>query len=388
MPQPNDPGLQRNKPRPGQALSRSLVALDQNSTIIAVIEMSQSSWLVAGVLPGIERQPRKKLEPNAEGRLGLLHRWRDEAIRAGKEITRTAVAFEAKPGARTGENDDQIGGVAVDDVTLMPVQPGFTAFGGRGQRRTLGVLAPVVLDPGKGRGRIAGGDARQQRLLFRLGAGIHDGAGAVAGVHRREARHESPRRLRGIWVESGTSGARRSAVAPGGKVYAQNSEAAFARVKDRLDARLKTPAAANIVSVVRPFGSCAPGMHDFDLVTFFYAYHDITYLGVDHAKMNKALFDALKPGGELVVGDYSARPGAGTSVVQILHRSDEALVTSEIEAVGFKLIDHGDFLHVPGDARDAPSHSSAQPVDIYMLKFRKPGLTREKRWPVANPAGT
>ena len=43
------------------------------------------------------------------------------------------------------------------------------------------------------------------------------------------------------------------AVAPDGKVYAQNSEAAFARVKDRLDARLKTSAAANIVSVVRPF---------------------------------------------------------------------------------------------------------------------------------------
>ena len=53
MPQPN-------------GLSRSLVALDQNSTIIAVIEMSQSSWLVAGMLPGIERQPRKKLEPRPE----------------------------------------------------------------------------------------------------------------------------------------------------------------------------------------------------------------------------------------------------------------------------------------------------------------------------------
>src|SRR5262249_32615405 len=48
MPQPND-------------LSRSLVALDQNSTIIAVVELSQSSWLVGGVVPGIERQPRKKL---------------------------------------------------------------------------------------------------------------------------------------------------------------------------------------------------------------------------------------------------------------------------------------------------------------------------------------
>ena len=164
------------------------------------------------------------------------------------------------------------------------------------------------------------------------------------------------------------------AAAPGGQVYAQNSEAIFARVKDRLDARLKSPAAANIVSVVRPFEDPAPpGMHDFDLVTFFYAYHDITYLGVDRAKMIKAFYDALKPGGELVVGDYSAKPGAGTSVVQSLHRSDEALVRSEIEAAGFKLVDHGDFLHVPGDTRDGPSHSSAQPVDIYLLKFRKPG---------------
>jgi predicted methyltransferase len=153
------------------------------------------------------------------------------------------------------------------------------------------------------------------------------------------------------------------AVAPGGKVYAQNSEAVFARIKDRLDARLKNPATANIVSVVRPFDDpAAPDMHDFDLVTFFYAYHDITYLGVDRVEMNKAFYDALKPGGELVVGDYSAKPGAGTSVVQSLHRSDEALVTSEIEAAGFKLIDHSDFLHVPGDARDAPSHSSVAGV--------------------------
>jgi predicted methyltransferase len=164
------------------------------------------------------------------------------------------------------------------------------------------------------------------------------------------------------------------AVAPGGKVYAQNSEAVFLRVKDRLEARLKTPAAANIVSVVRPFEDPAPpGMHDFDRVTFFYAYHDVTYLGADRAKMNKAFYDALKPGGELILGDYSAKLGAGTSVVQTLHRSDEALVTSEVEAAGFKLVDHGDFLRLPGDARDTPSHSSAQPVDIYVLRFRKPG---------------
>ena len=164
------------------------------------------------------------------------------------------------------------------------------------------------------------------------------------------------------------------AVAPDGKVYAQNSEAVLTRVKDRLDARLQTPAAANIVSVVRPFEDPAPpGMRDFDLVTFFYAYHDVTYLGVDRVKMNKAFYDALKPGGDLVVGDYSAKPGAGTSVVQTLHRSDEALVRSEIQAAGFQFVDRGDFLHVPEDVRDAPSHSAAQPVDIYVLRFRKPG---------------
>src|SRR5215831_18224413 len=81
MPQPND-------------LSRSLVTLDQNSTIIAVVELSQSNWLVAGILPGIERQPRKKLDPSPERLLALLHCWQDEAVSAGRTITRIALAFE------------------------------------------------------------------------------------------------------------------------------------------------------------------------------------------------------------------------------------------------------------------------------------------------------
>ena len=82
MPQPNE-------------LSRSLTALDENSTLIAVIEMSQSSWLVAGIIPGVERQPVKKLAPDEAGLLELLHRWREEAKKAGRNINRIAVAFEA-----------------------------------------------------------------------------------------------------------------------------------------------------------------------------------------------------------------------------------------------------------------------------------------------------
>src|SRR3954471_9090378 len=76
-------------------LNRCLAPLDQDHTIIAVIEMSQSSWLVAGVVPGIARHPLKKLAPDQDALLKLLHRWREEAGRAGRAITRTAVAFEA-----------------------------------------------------------------------------------------------------------------------------------------------------------------------------------------------------------------------------------------------------------------------------------------------------
>ena len=75
--------------------SRCLTALEQDSTIIAVIEMSQSKWLVAAVVPGIERQPLKKLDADEAALLKLLHRWRHEAGAAGREIKRIVVAYEA-----------------------------------------------------------------------------------------------------------------------------------------------------------------------------------------------------------------------------------------------------------------------------------------------------
>src|SRR5256714_6883617 len=76
-------------------LSRSLTALEPNGTLIAVIELSVSSWLVAGIVPGLERQPLKKLAVDESALLKLLHRWREEAAKAGHRIKRVAVAFEA-----------------------------------------------------------------------------------------------------------------------------------------------------------------------------------------------------------------------------------------------------------------------------------------------------
>src|SRR5438876_6953561 len=75
--------------------SRCLDPLDMDATVIAVIEMSQSSWLVAGIVPGVERQPLKKLAIDEHALLNLLNRWRAEAEKQGHRITRIAVAFEA-----------------------------------------------------------------------------------------------------------------------------------------------------------------------------------------------------------------------------------------------------------------------------------------------------
>src|SRR3954469_19703128 len=75
-------------------LSQSRIVLKQDSTLIAVIEMSLLSWLVAGIVPGVERQPLKKLAVDESALLNLLHRWREEAEKKGRRIERIVVAFE------------------------------------------------------------------------------------------------------------------------------------------------------------------------------------------------------------------------------------------------------------------------------------------------------
>jgi transposase len=75
--------------------SRSLTALEQHNTIVAVIEMSQAKWLVSALVPGLERQPLKKIGADAEALFKLLQRWLDKAGQAGHTIKHIAVAYEA-----------------------------------------------------------------------------------------------------------------------------------------------------------------------------------------------------------------------------------------------------------------------------------------------------
>jgi predicted methyltransferase len=163
-------------------------------------------------------------------------------------------------------------------------------------------------------------------------------------------------------------------VAPTGLVYAQDSAGVIERfVKDKFDIRAQKPAMMNVVHVVRDFDDpIPPEVNGLDLITFFFAYHDITYMEVDRAAMNRKMFAALKPGGFLVIADHSARPGDGTSVAKTLHRIEEGTLRQEIEAAGFKLASEADFLRHPEDPRDAGVFRPQIPTDEFVLKYQKP----------------
>jgi predicted methyltransferase len=164
------------------------------------------------------------------------------------------------------------------------------------------------------------------------------------------------------------------AVGPNGTVYAQDSADVLARqVKDKFDLRSKNPVMKNVVHVVRNYDDpLPPDVRNLDLITFFFAYHDMTYMSVDRAEMNRKLFAALKPGGYLVIADHSAKSGAGTTVGKTLHRIEEAVVRKEVEAAGFKLVAAGDFLRHPEDSRDVIVFRAPTPIDEFVLKYQKP----------------
>jgi predicted methyltransferase len=163
------------------------------------------------------------------------------------------------------------------------------------------------------------------------------------------------------------------AVGAGGVVYAQESAAVMERVKDKFDIRAQSPAMKNVVHVIRTYDDPVPAdVKGLDLITFFFAYHDVTYMPVDRAEMNKKMFAALKPGGFLVIADHSARAGEGTSVAKTFHRIEEVTLRKEIEAAGFKLAAEADFLRHPEDPRDAAVFRPQVPVDEFVLKYQKP----------------
>lgn len=106
----------------------------------------------------------------------------------------------------------------------------------------------------------------------------------------------------------------------------------------------------------------------------YHDFHDSFFGPADVAVVNKAIFDALKPGGYFVVIDHSAAKGSGLTATETLHRIDEDTLKKEVEAAGFKLVAEAKFLRNPADPRDKLvfDPSIRHKTDQFVLKFQKP----------------
>jgi predicted methyltransferase len=163
------------------------------------------------------------------------------------------------------------------------------------------------------------------------------------------------------------------AVAPDGIVYSQSPSDMSANARKTYEARARSAVMKNVVRVERPYDDpLPPGTGGLDLITFFFNYHDMVYMDVNRPQMNRRMFEALKPGGVLILADHSARPGDGATVAKTLHRIEESVVRRELEAAGFEFVSEGGFLRNPRDSRDTPVFKPKVPNDEFVLKFRKP----------------
>jgi len=169
------------------------------------------------------------------------------------------------------------------------------------------------------------------------------------------------------------------AVGKKGVVYAQNNKFIVEKFAAAPWAeRLARPANKNVVRVDRELEDpLPPEARELDAVFNVLVYHDLFWSKVDRAKMNTAIFNALKPGGAYIVIDHSGRTGSGSSEVMTLHRIEESTVRADVEAAGFKLEAEGHFLRNPQDTRDwndAPMAAKERrgTSDRFALKFVKP----------------
>lgn len=157
-------------------------------------------------------------------------------------------------------------------------------------------------------------------------------------------------------------------VGSSGSVWAQSAE-----LNETLLKRIEKNPQITINAVVTPFDDPVPtDATNLDLVTIIMNYHDIAYMPVDRTNMDQQLFNALKPGGHLIVMDHSAKAGSGISDAKTLHRIDEKVVLDEMQHAGFKLEKEGDFLRNPDDPRDQPFFKMTIPTDKFALRFVKP----------------
>lgn len=168
-------------------------------------------------------------------------------------------------------------------------------------------------------------------------------------------------------------------VGPTGQVWGVNSPFILERFAQApWTERLAKPVMSNVTRLDRVFDDPFPAeVTGLDRVFSILVYHDFIWMGVDMAKMNKAIFDALKPGGIYAIVDHSALAGHGIQDVETLHRIEQSVLVTQVEQAGFRLEGESNFLRSPEDTRDwsaSPRTAGERrgTSDRFVLTFVKP----------------
>ena len=164
-------------------------------------------------------------------------------------------------------------------------------------------------------------------------------------------------------------------VGPEGRVYIQNNKLVVEKfIGKPLTERLARLAMDNVKRLDTEFDDPGLPAGELDAVLMFLFYHDTYWMGTDRARMNKAIFDALKPGGVFAVIDHHAVAGTGDKHVKDIHRIEPELVKQDILAAGFVLDGESDLLRHPDDdrTRNVFADGLRGKTDQFMLRFRKP----------------
>jgi len=238
------------------------------------------------------------------------------------------------------------------------------------RRKPEQMLAFIGLRPGMVALDVSAGGGYTTELLARsIGAG-----GQVHGqAQPRDPSRPAPAPAAPEGASHPTPAAAAPAAPPPLAAAPRTSAMALAERDQRL--RAANVPAAPITAVARRFDDPVPAelaSEKLDLVTLMFNYHDLGFMGVDRAAMNRALFKALKHGGLYVVADHAGRAGTGISESGTLHRIEESFLRAEVEAAGFRLAAEGNFLRNPSDPRDRNTPLPPQPKDEFVLKFIKP----------------
>lgn len=164
------------------------------------------------------------------------------------------------------------------------------------------------------------------------------------------------------------------AVGRSGVIYSQNDRKTMSQhIEETWLERLRRDVLKNVIpmksTLEDPFVDEAQHL---DLVTFLFSYHDAIANHVDRRQLNRAVYQALKPGRLYIIADHEAPPGSGLGAASTLHRIEASIVRREVEQAGFQFVESSDFLRVEQDDERKPSPAVGFKTNRYVLKFKRP----------------